>query len=118
MVRHGAKPLWTTTFTQLRDIDDGEKSDNVGASITDLPSEQRPFIQPNREVRMGISVPDFLDILASKNVPKSLHSMSCSIISITLSVLDSGWYVISVAYNSSRFLASLPNPNPDLRISL
>ncbi|KAL2807721.1 hypothetical protein BJX63DRAFT_61499 [Aspergillus granulosus] len=51
--------------------DDNDENDDVAAPTTDLAPEQQPFIQPGRELRMGVGTPGLLDSLAFKDDPDS-----------------------------------------------
>ena len=49
--------------------DDHMENDDVSANTTDLAPEMQPFIQPGRELRMGVVTPGLLDSLAFKDDP-------------------------------------------------
>jgi acyl transferase domain-containing protein/NADPH:quinone reductase-like Zn-dependent oxidoreductase/ubiquinone/menaquinone biosynthesis C-methylase UbiE len=49
--------------------DDNLENDDVSANTTDLAPEMQPFIQDDRELRMGVVTPGLLDSLAFKEDP-------------------------------------------------
>ena len=77
--------------------DDHKENDDVSPNTANLASEMQPFIQPGRELRMGVGTPGLLDSLAFKDDPDAGKTLEEDVVEIEAQAFGLNFRDIMVA---------------------